>query len=165
MREKVPRGFSSQEKKERKERTVECLFERLKSLTKTYEKRMPKFRIQRSIRSLFSSVRCCHTSAPPPTDVAIMTTTRMNMFTGINDAMRVAMKADENVILFGEVSLPPPPIPHSAVVVCLLSVDSLKYLRYIIYTYRTLDSAEFFAVGNHHPINLYSNIDPNIFVT
>ena len=33
-----------------------------------------------------------------------MTTTRMNMFTGINDAMRVAMKADENVILFGEVS-------------------------------------------------------------
>jgi len=26
----------------------------------------------------------------------------MNMFTGINDAMRVAMKSDENVILFGE---------------------------------------------------------------
>ena len=51
-------------------------------------------------------VRCCSSktsaSVLPLQDVAVVTTTRMNMFTGINDAMRVAMKADDNVILFGE---------------------------------------------------------------
>jgi hypothetical protein len=62
----------------------------------------------------------------------------MNMFTGINDAMRVAMKADENVILFGEVPLPPssPHFPHSflSVFCCYLLSDLMKYLRYTLFT-------------------------------
>ena len=38
----------------------------------------------------------------PPSGIPKKQGIRMNMFTAINDAIRVAMKADENVILFGE---------------------------------------------------------------
>jgi transketolase C-terminal domain/subunit len=56
---------------------------------------------QSSARS-FSRNALRRSSRAITTDISNMPTTKMNLFTAVNDAMRIALKTDDTAVVFGE---------------------------------------------------------------